>query len=273
MSATRFDIRGQVAVVTGGSGVLGSAMAHGLAAAGAAVAVLGRRLAPAESVAEAIRAVGGSAMAIAADVCDREALRHAAAQIEANFGPVDMLVNGAGGNRPGARTSPDTSFFDLDPLALREVVELNFDGTLAACQMFGRGMAERGRGCIVNISSMSAMRPLSRVVGYGAAKAAVDNFTRWLAVDMARNYSAAIRVNAIAPGFFLTEQNRDLLTEPSSGRLTPRGETILAHTPMGRFGQADDLVGTLLWLVSPAAAFVTGVVVPVDGGFSADSGV
>jgi NAD(P)-dependent dehydrogenase (short-subunit alcohol dehydrogenase family) len=268
-----FDISGQVAVITGGSGVLGSAMAHTLATAGARVAVLGRRLDAAEEVARAIRTTGGTALAVSADVCDQRALADAAARIAAQLGPVDILVNGAGGNRPAATVAPNRSFFELEPEALREVVALNFDGTLLPCQVFGRGMAERGRGVIVNLSSMAASRPLSRVAGYGAAKAAVENLTRWLAAHMARTYSPAIRVNAIAPGFFLTEQNRALLTDLASGALTPRGEAILAQTPMGRFGAPDDLAGALLWIVSPAAAFVTGVVVPVDGGFSAESGI
>lgn len=268
-----FDITGQVALVTGGSGVLGSAMARALAAAGAHVAVLGRRAAPAQTVAATITAAGGRALAVAADVLDRAALELALEQISAELGAVDILVNAAGGNRPGATVAPGGSFFDLDPQALREVTALNYEGTLLPCQVIGRQMAQRGCGCIVNISSVAANRPLTRVVGYSAAKAAVENLTRWLAVHMAREYNPAIRVNALAPGFFLTEQNRALLTNPATGELTPRGATILQHTPMARFGTPDELAQTLLWLVSPAAAFVTGAVIPVDGGFSAESGV
>jgi NAD(P)-dependent dehydrogenase (short-subunit alcohol dehydrogenase family) len=186
---------------------------------------------------------------------------------------VDILVNGAGGNKKQATTSPDLSFFDLPPDAIRWVFDLNFLGTLLPSQVFGQPMAEQGAGCILNVSSMNAFRPLTRIPAYSAAKAAVSNFTQWLAVHMAQEYSSRIRVNAIAPGFFLTEQNRFLLTEETTGNLTPRGRTIIEHTPMGRFGAPEDLVGTVVWLLSPAAAFVTGVVVPVDGGFSANSGV
>ena len=266
-------MRGQVAVVTGGSGVLGSAMAHGLALAGVRVAILGRRLAACEQVAQAIIAVGGEAVAVAADVLDPAALVAAATQIAATLGPVDLLVNGAGGNDPRATANAEQSFFDLAPTGIEAVLHSNFIGTLQPCQVWGRAMAERGQGNIINISSMGAIRALSRVGIYGAAKAAVSNFTQWLAVHMAQEYSPRIRVNAIAPGFFLTEQNRFLLTDAATGELTARGTSIIAHTPQRRFGAPADLVGTLLWLASPAAAFVTGIVVPVDGGFAAGSGV
>jgi NAD(P)-dependent dehydrogenase (short-subunit alcohol dehydrogenase family) len=186
---------------------------------------------------------------------------------------VDILINGAGGNHPSATTKPDLPFFDLPLDALRHVGDLNLLGTILPCQVFGRGMAERGEGIILNISSMSALRPLTRIPAYSAAKAAVSNFTQWLAVHMAQNYSPKIRVNAIAPGFFLTEQNRFLLTDKDTGELTPRGQSILSHTPMNRFGDPEDLLGATMWLISPASAFVTGVVLPVDGGFSAFSGV
>ncbi len=189
------------------------------------------------------------------------------------FDHVDILVNAAGGNRPEATTSAEQSFFDLDAQAAQDVFNLNFMGTLYSCQVFGYDMAERKQGCIVNIASMNAVRPLTRIPAYSAAKAAVANFTQWLAVHMAKEYSPAIRVNALAPGFFLTEQNRYLLTDRQSGEMTPRGAAILQHTPMGRLGDPADLVGTLLWLVSPASAFVTGTVVPVDGGFASYSGV
>lgn len=268
-----FRLDGQTAVVTGGSGALGAAMARALADAGARVAVLGRRLEPCARVVAEIRAAGGEALAVAADVRDRATLERAAQTIAAALGPADILVNAAGGNLPGATTSAERVFFDLEPQAVEQVVGSNFLGVFQSCQVFGRQMAERQSGCIVNIASMAGLRPLTRVAAYSGAKAAVANFTQWLAVHLAQEYSPAIRVNAIAPGFFLTEQNRYLLTDAKTGALTPRGETIVAHTPMGRLGTPDDLIGTLLWLVSPAAAFVTGVVVPVDGGFAAFSGV
>lgn len=272
-SATLFDIRGEVAVVTGGSGVLGSSMCRTLGAAGARVVVMGRRRERCESVARAIREDGGEALAVPCDVLDGEALEEAARNIEGTLGPVTILVNAAGGNHPKATTGPDRSFFELDPAGFGAVFDLNIQGTLKPCQAFGRSMAERGRGNIVNITSMSAERPLTRVAVYGAAKAAVVNLTRWLAVHMAQTYGPGIRVNAIAPGFFLTDQNRFLLTDPKTNDWTERGRAILAHTPMARMGAPEDLSGALLFLVSPAAAFVTGIVLPVDGGFSAQSGV
>jgi NAD(P)-dependent dehydrogenase (short-subunit alcohol dehydrogenase family) len=218
-------------------------------------------------------ALGAEAMAAPCDALDREALLGAAAAIEARFGPLEILVNAAGGNDPRATTSPDQAFFDLDPEAIASVFNNNLRGVTLPCQVFGRGMARRGAGVIINIASMSALRPLTNVGAYGAAKAAVVNFTQWLATHMAQEYSPAIRVNALAPGFYLTEQNRFLLLDAATERWTDRGRTIVAHTPMGRLGEPDDLVGTALWLVSPASAFVTGIVVPVDGGFSAYSGV
>lgn len=269
MSDSLFDLHSQTAVITGGSGVLGRVMARALAAARARVVILGRRLAACEHVAAEIRAGGAEALAIACDVLDRAALARVAAEV----GPVDILVNAAGGNQPGATTSAAHPFFDLEAGAVEQVFDVNFMGTFQACQAFGRGMAERKRGVIVNVTSMSAMRPLTRVAAYSAAKAAVVNFTQWLAVHMAQDYSPQIRVNALAPGFFLTRQNRFLLIDKESGAWTERGQKIIDHTPMGRLGNPEDLSGTLLWLVSPASAFVTGVVVPVDGGFSAYSGV
>jgi NAD(P)-dependent dehydrogenase (short-subunit alcohol dehydrogenase family) len=212
-------------------------------------------------------------MAMACDVMDRAALERARAAILRHFSAIDILINAAGGNRPAATTSGERAFFDLDPQAIEEVFSLNFTGTLLASQVFGKSLVAQGHGSIVNITSMNALRPLTRIPAYSAAKAAVANFTQWLAVHMAREYSARIRVNALAPGFFLTEQNRFLLTEQETGAMTARGQAILDHTPMGRFGTPEDLVGTLLWLVSPASRFVTGTVIPVDGGFSAYSGV
>jgi NAD(P)-dependent dehydrogenase (short-subunit alcohol dehydrogenase family) len=268
-----FDVQGQVALVTGGSGVLGSAMARELAAAGMRVAVLGRRIEMCQLVVNAITASGGTALAVAADVVNRAALEAARDHIATTLGPVDLLINAAGGNSPHATTGPQQSFFDLDPAGLETVLHANFSGTVQPCQVWGRTMAQRESGVIINITSMAALRPLTNVGIYGAAKAAVANFTQWLAVHMAQTYSPTIRVNAIAPGFFLTEQNRFLLTEATTGDLTARGAAIIAHTPQRRFGTPDDLLGAVLWLASPAAAFVTGIVVPVDGGFAAFSGV
>jgi NAD(P)-dependent dehydrogenase (short-subunit alcohol dehydrogenase family) len=267
-----FDVHDRTAVITGGSGQLGRAMAAALAQAGVRVAILGRHAETTNATAEAIQADGGTALGIACDVLERATLERAHEQVTSAFGPVDILINAAGGNSPAATTSAEQSFFALDAAAASHVFALNFMGTFQACQVFGRDMAERRHGCIINVTSMSALRPLTRIPAYSAAKAAVASFTQWLAVHMAREYSPRIRVNALAPGFFLTEQNRYLLMD-ADGTLTSRGQTITSHTPAGRLGQPDDLAGTLLWLVSPAAAFVTGVVVPVDGGFSAFSGV
>ena len=270
---TLFNIKGSTAVITGGSGQLGRVMAQGLAQAGVRVAVLSLHAETSEKVAEAIKTGGGEAIGIACDVLDRAALERTQELLSNTFGPVDILINAAGGNHPQATTSDTHTFFDLDLQAAKNVFDTNFMGTFQSCQVFGRSMAERGQGCIVNVTSMSAIRPLTRVPVYSASKAAVANFTQWLAVHMAHEYSPRIRVNAIAPGFFLTEQNRYLLTDKESGTLTSRGQSILSHTPMNRLGTPEDLLGTLLWLVSPASAFVTGVVIPVDGGFSSFSGV
>jgi NAD(P)-dependent dehydrogenase (short-subunit alcohol dehydrogenase family) len=255
-----FGLEGSVAVVTGGSGALGSAMAAGLAAAGARVAIMGRDPARAEAAAAE---VGG--LALPADVLDREQLVTARERLLERWGRVDVLVNAAGGNVPDATLAPGASVFDLPEPAFREVVDLNLVGTLLPSQVFGAAIE---RGTIVNVSSMAADRAISRTVGYSAAKAAVENLTRWLAVELAPD----VRVNAIAPGFFVGEQNRRLLLD-EQGELTERGRAIVAHTPAGRFGEADELIGTLLWLCGPGASFVTGTVVPVDGGFSASSGV
>jgi NAD(P)-dependent dehydrogenase (short-subunit alcohol dehydrogenase family) len=266
-----FDLNGRVAVVTGATGALGAAMCRGLSAAGARVVALART---AEATAALAASLGGGAIGIAADVQDSDALARAAEAVNTACGRTDILVNAAGGNRTEATAIPGVrSFFDLDPAAMQAVVALNLHGTILPSQVFGAHMVQAGRGAIINISSMAAFTPLTRVVGYAAAKAAVNNFTAWLAVYMAREHNPAIRVNAIAPGFFLGDQNRWLLIDAESGALTPRGEQIIAHTPMARFGEPDDLIGALLWLASDAARFVTGIVVPVDGGFSAYSGV
>jgi NAD(P)-dependent dehydrogenase (short-subunit alcohol dehydrogenase family) len=271
-----FDLTGRVAVVTGATGVLGGAMARGLAGAGARVGVLGRRRERAEEVVQEISGSGGEAMTLPADVLDREQLEAARDAVLGRWERLDILVNAAGGNVPAATICGDATIFDLPGEALQNVLDLNFLGTVLPCQVLGEAMARREglepMGVIVNVSSMAASRPLTKVVVYSAAKAAVENFTRWLAVELARRHGAGLRVNAIAPGFFLGEQNRAMLVE-EDGRLTERGQAIVEHTPTGRFGEPEDLVGTLIWLCSPASKFVTGVVVPVDGGFGAFGGV
>jgi NAD(P)-dependent dehydrogenase (short-subunit alcohol dehydrogenase family) len=266
------DVNGRVAVITGGGGVLGSAIAVGLAEAGVRVALLDLDEEKAVAALERVTEVGGEGMAIGASVLDRGDLERAAAQVLDRLDRIDILINGAGGNHPQATTSDENPFFDLPEEAVRFVFDLNFLGSLLPSQVFGRAMAEADEGVILNIASMNALRPLTRIPAYSAAKAAIANFTQWLAVHMSQNVSTAIRVNAIAPGFFLTDQNRFLLTK-QDGNLTPRGKQILDHTPMARFGDPEDLIGTILWLVSPASTFVHGIVVPIDGGFSAYSGV
>jgi len=268
-----FDLTGRTAVITGAGGVLCSAMAKALAGAGAKVAVVDLAEQAAKKVAKEINSAGGDAIAVKCDVLDKRCIEASNEKIVAEFGKVDILINGAGGNKKEASTSAELSFFDLPIDAIRFVVDLNFLGTFLPCQVFGKDMAQRRSGVILNISSMNALCPLTRICGYSAAKAAVTNFTQWLAVHMCQNYSKDIRVNAIAPGFFLTEQNRYLLTDEKTGEMTSRGKTIIEHTPMARFGQPLDLLGTVLWLVSDASKFITGIVVPIDGGFSAYSGV
>ncbi len=268
-----YDFSDFCAVVTGGAGVLCAEMCRALASLGAKVAILDLNPANSEKLATEIRENGGTALGIACNVLDKESVQAACDQVLEAFGKVDILINGAGGNKAQATTSAELPFFDLPHDALRWVFELNLLGTILPSQVFGKAMANQGQGVILNISSMNAFRPLTRIPAYSAAKAGVSNFTQWLAVHLAQEYSANIRVNAIAPGFFVTEQNRFLLTDQQTGELTQRGKTIIGHTPMNRFGTPEDLVGTVLWLVSPASAFITGVVVPVDGGFSAFSGV
>jgi len=268
-----FDLKDKTIAITGGGGVLCGTMASALAGAGAKIAVLDLIEAAAAKVADQINSAGGRAIAVKCDVLDKASLQTAQEKINAELGKIDILINGAGGNKKEATTSPDLSFFDLPSEALQFVFNLNFIGTLLPCQVFGKEMAESGGGIILNISSMCAFSPLTKIPGYSAAKAAVSNFTQWLAVHVCQNYSKEIRVNAIAPGFFLTEQNRFLLTDEKTGDLTARGQTIIDHTPMGRFGEPEELLGTAIWLLSDAAKFVTGIVVPIDGGFSAFSGV
>ncbi|NLL47162.1 MAG: SDR family oxidoreductase [Firmicutes bacterium] len=267
-----FDLAGKTALVTGGSGVLCGEMARALGRAGANVVVMARRLQGVERVVREIRAEGGVALPLACDVLDEDGLEVAREEILKQFGGLDILVNGAGGNRPEATTSQERTFFDLDTAGVRGVFDLNFLGSLLPAKVFGELLVQKGEGSIVNISSAASFHPMTRVVAYAGAKAAINNFTEWLAVYMAQEFSSRIRVNALAPGFFLAEQNHDLLIRPD-GTLTERGQKIIDHTPMGRFGEARDLVGALLWLVSGASRFVTGTVVVVDGGFNAYSGV
>jgi NAD(P)-dependent dehydrogenase (short-subunit alcohol dehydrogenase family) len=269
-----YDFTDRTVLVTGGAGVLGSEIACALMGCNANIVILDRDQELAQKVIERFpHKVKGRAVRVYGDVLNVETLHQANQTIKAEFNAVDVLINAAGGNHPSATTSADLSFFDLPLDALRHVGDLNLLGTILPCQVFGRGMAERGEGVILNISSMNAFRPLTRIPAYSAAKAAINNFTQWLAVHMAQNYSPRIRVNAIAPGFFLTEQNRFLLTDKDTGELTARGKSILAHTPINRFGTPEDLLGATMWLISPASAFVTGAVIPIDGGFSAFSGV
>ena len=268
-----YDFTGKTIVITGGTGVLGGEMACALVGCGANVAVLDRNPNLPEELKKPMDAGPGKYMVVYGDVLDREHLETAADEIQAAFGDIDALINAAGGNHPQATTSADVSFFDLPDEALRFVFDLNIVGTILPSQVFGRIMAEKREGIILNVSSMSAFTPLTRIPGYSAAKAGVSNFTQWLAVHMAQEYSPHIRVNAIAPGFFLTKQNRFLLTDAESGELTSRGQQIIDHTPMARFGAPEDLLGAVLWLLSPASAFVSGIVLPIDGGFAAFSGV
>ena len=266
-----FDLTGRVAIVTGGAGVLGGSMALALLQGGAKVAILGRTREKAEHKAAELRAAGGDAIAIRADVVSEAALRSARDTVVGTWGRIDILVNAAGGNVARARTD-DKPIFDMPVDAYREVVALNLDGTVIPSLVFGEVMAERKKGCIVNISSMAAATALSGVLAYSVAKAGIDNFTRWMATDLARRYGDGMRVNAIAPGFFITEQNRAVLLQPD-GSLTVRSLNVLARTPMGRFGEPAEVGGVVRWLCSDAASFVTGAVIPVDGGFSAYGGV
>jgi NAD(P)-dependent dehydrogenase (short-subunit alcohol dehydrogenase family) len=271
-SLIAYDLTNKVAVVTGGAGVLCSGICRALAATGAKVAILDFNAPAAEALTAEIESNGGRAFSTACNVLDKISIEAAAQSVLEKYGRVDILINGAGGNKPLATTAPGMAFFDLPDEILQDVLDLNLMGTILPSQVFGKFMAQEKAGIILNISSMNALRPLTRIPAYSAAKAGVSNFTQWLAVHMAREYSPSIRVNAIAPGFFLGDQNRNLLVN-EDGSLTARGQSIITHTPMGRFGKPDDILGAVLWLLSPASAFVTGIVVPIDGGFSAYSGV
>ncbi|NLX15141.1 MAG: SDR family oxidoreductase [Phycisphaerales bacterium] len=268
-----FDLSGKTVAITGGGGVLGGGIAQYLAAGGAQVAVLDLKLEAAEAVVSAITTAGGRAVAVEINVLERDSVRNALDQCVKAFGPVDILINGAGGNHPSATTNPQQEFFDLPIEAFRKVMDLNIIGTILPCMVFGKAMADREEGIILNVASMNAFKPLTRIPAYSAAKSGVKNFTEWLAVHMAQEYSPKIRVNAVAPGFFLTNQNRFLLTDKDTGELTARGQSIINHTPMNRFGAPEDLYGTIVWLLSDASKFVTGITIPVDGGYSAFGGV
>ncbi len=273
MTDTLFDIKGKTIAVTGGAGVLCGAMCKSLAQCGAKVGILDFNIDGAKALADEIKADGGEALAIKCNVLELDSIKAAYESMTEAWGHVDVLVNGAGGNKKEATcVPPETTFFGLDADAIRWVFDLNCLGTMMPSQVFGAHMADRGEGTIINVSSMNAFRPLTRIAAYSAAKGAVSNFTQWLSTYMCQQHGEKVRVNAIAPGFFLTEQNRFLLTN-EDGTPTARGQQIIDHTPMGRYGTPEELVGTLIWLISDAAKFVTGIVVPVDGGFSAYSGV
>lgn len=263
-----FDIKGRVIVMTGGTGVLGSCMVEYLAEQGAKVVVLARNKETGDKLVNGILAKGQEALFLQSDVNDKALLEQNCADVIKKYGRIDVLINGAGGNMPGATIGPDKTIFDLDVDAFKKVVDLNLFGTVIPTMVFAKVMCEQKQGNIINISSESALRPLTRVVGYGAAKAAVTNFTKYLAIELATKYGEGLRVNAFAPGFFISEQNRSLLTNPD-GSLTARGNTIISHTPFKRFGEPEELLGTLHWLASDASKFVTGTLTVVDGGFDA----
>lgn len=273
MSKNLFGMKDKVVAITGGTGVLGSEIAKGLINAGAKVALMDRDIEKAEELKQKYEASDANFFAVKTDVLDKKIIEASVAQVIKKFGKIDVLINGAGGNSPGATTSPKQKFFDLPEDALKFVFDLNILGTIIPSQIVGKHFAEQGEGVILNVSSMNAFTPLTRIPAYSAAKAGVSNFTQWLAVHMAQEYSSKIRVNAIAPGFFLTKQNEFLLIDKETNDLTDRGQTIMDHIPMGDFGKPEQLVGAVQWLLSDAAEYVTGIVVPVDGGFSAFSGV
>ncbi len=267
-----FSLKDKVIIVTGGTGVLGDAFVKGIVDAGGIAGILGRNEKVATERAEAINASGGRAIALVADVLNEDQLIAARDKVMQAYGRIDGLVNGAGGNMPGGVIQPDQDLFTMNMDGMRQVMELNLWGTLMPTQVFGKVMADGGKGSIVNISSMAAQQAVTKVLGYSMAKAAIDNYTKWFALEAANRYGDRIRMNAIAPGFFLTEQNRTLLTQPD-GSYTERGNLVMSNTPYKRFGKPEELVGALVWLLSDASAFVSGTVVYVDGGFSMFSGV
>lgn len=263
-----FDIKDQVVVITGGTGILGRAIATHLAEQGAKVVILGRKAEVGNAIVAGIKENGGEAMFLTSDVMNREVLEQNLTDILAAYGRVDALLNAAGGNMPGATIAPKGTIFDLQPEAFQKVLELNLVGTVLPTQVFLKPMVEQRKGAIVNFSSMSAFRPLTRVCGYSSAKAGINNFTAYMATEVAKKFGEGIRINAIAPGFFLTEQNRTLLTNPD-GSWTERGQDVIRQTPFGRMGRAEELCGTIQYLISEASSFVTGTVAIVDGGFNA----
>jgi len=265
---TLFNVKDHVVVITGGTGVLGRAIAKYLAAEGAKVVILGRKAIVGEAIVNDILADGGEALFLTTDVLNKTLLQQNCDDILRRYGRVDALLNAAGGNMPGATIAPDKTFFDLDPAQFQTVLDLNLTGTVIPTQVFLRPMAEQGKGAIVNFSSMAAFRPMTRVCGYAAAKAGISNFTAYMATECARKFGEGIRVNAIAPGFFITEQNRSLLTN-SDGTYTQRGQDVIRQTPFGRMGEPEELCGTIHYLISDASRFVTGTVAVVDGGFNA----
>lgn len=268
MQNSLFNIKDNVTVITGGTGVLGRAIAKYLAAEGARVVILGRKTEVGQAIVADIVRAGGEALFLPTDVLDAAQVQQNCADVLARYGRVDTLLNAAGGNMPGATIAPDKTFFDLDPAQFQTVLDLNLTGTVIPTQVFLRPMVAQGRGSIINFSSMAAFRPMTRVCGYAAAKAGISNFTAYMATECARKFGEGIRVNAIAPGFFITEQNRALLTNPD-GSYTERGKDVIRQTPFGRMGQPDELCGTIHYLMSDAARFVTGTVAVVDGGFNA----
>lgn len=283
-SAKLPGLAGKVCAITGGAGVLGTAICHGLAASGIKLAILDMNREAGMALASHLESLyGHRCISIETNVLDRESLEKARQEIHLQLGPIDFLINGAGGNSPKATTTMEmhppmskggagegTTIFDLDLEAFRFVFDLNFIGTLLPTQVLGRDMVDRGQGAILNISSMNSFRPLTKIPAYSAAKASINNFTQWLAVHLAQT---GVRVNAIAPGFFLTNQNRFLLTDKETGEATPRGKKIISNTPMGKYGEPEDLQGATLFLLSDLASFITGVIIPVDGGYSAYGGV
>jgi NAD(P)-dependent dehydrogenase (short-subunit alcohol dehydrogenase family) len=270
---TQSEFEGRVIAITGGSGTLCTPMARALAEKGACVALLQRNLARAEKLAAEISAGGGRAVALKVDVSDKPSVEAAADRLESEFGRVDALINGAGGNSPLACTSAELSLFDVNPEAIKAVVDVNLLGTMIACQVFGKIMVKQDRGVILNIASAASVRPLTGSIAYAPAKAAVASYTQWLAVHLSTEYSPRIRVNAILPGFFVADHNRHRLIDADTGALTPRSRAIMAHTPMRRFGNPEELVGAVMWLLSDSASFVHGALIPVDGGFLAFAGV
>lgn len=268
----QFSLKGKVVIVTGGTGILGNSFVNAIVEAGGAVGILGRNEKVATERASAINNNGGSALALAADVMDEEQLTVAKEKAIAHFGKIDGLVNGAGGNMPEGVLMPGQDIFSMNLEGMKKVMDINLWGTIIPTQVFGEAIAKNGHGSIVNISSMNSKRAVTRVLGYNMGKAAVDCYNQWFAVELARRYGDKIRMNAIAPGFFLTEQNRNLLTKPEGG-YTERGELVIRQTPFNRFGRPDELKGALVWLLSDASEFVTGAMICVDGGFSIFGGV